>query len=363
MQILIVYASAGAGHKKAAEALYDYIKERSKEAEVLLFDVLEKTTPFFRLSYEHGYNFLVSHALILWRFSFWLTNFKPIRPISRSIALFVNRINTIYFCKFLSREQPDLIISTHFLPSAISSYLKYKNKIKSKLVTVITDFGVHNYWISKGTDLYIVASESTKQELIREDVDASRIKALGIPIASKFKKVFDIAGLKRKLNMDADKFTVLVMTGSFGLGPLEEIINVLRKDVQLLVVCAANKKLYGRLTNKKWANVKVLGFVDNVEELMAVSNIIITKAGGLSISEILTMELVPIFISVIPGQEENNVLALKSYGVGFSPKSIEDLRKIVLDLKEHPQELNYLKENIRKVKKPDAVGEIYNAVC
>jgi processive 1,2-diacylglycerol beta-glucosyltransferase len=131
----------------------------------------------------------------------------------------------------------------------------------------------------------------------------------------------------------------------------------------MLVVCAKNKKLFSRLKRKKYSGVKVFGYVDNIEEFMAVSDIIITKPGGLSISELLVRELVPIFISAIPGQETENVRALQEYGVGISLNEPGEIRKTVLDYKRHPHKMERAKKIIRQIKKPDAAREIYRVIC
>lgn len=363
MKIIVSYASAGAGHFKAAEAIYNYIKERCPEIDVRIVDAIEKANSLFRISYTFGYSFLVTRLKFLWGLAFWLTDFKLLRPFTKPIASVINQLNSKEFAQFLIRENPDVIISTHFLPSQISSNLKKAKKIKSRLVTIITDFSVHSFWVSADTDIYVVASEFTRAELINEGVREERIKEFGIPIDLKFLKQYDRGKLCRKFDIDENKFTILIMTGSFGLGPLEKIVNALYRDVQILVVCAANKKLYTTLKNRNLANVKVFGFIYNPEELMAVSGIIITKPGGLTISEILGMELVPVFISAIPGQEAGNVEVLKRYDIGLCARSIKALKNIVLDFKEHQDKLKRIKENIRKVKKPDCLREICNAVC
>ena len=363
MKILVVYASAGAGHRKAAEAVYNYLKEHYKGLDLTIIDALKKTNLFFSSSYNWGYNLLINRAIFIWRLFFWLTDFRYLRPITRRIATFVNWVNTRKFLKFLIQENPDFIISTHFLPSEIICLLKNRQKIKSKLITVITDFGVHPYWISKGTDIYVVASGLTKERLIREGIAQDAIKVFGIPVEAKFSRKLDKTELCKKLDLDENKFTVMLMTGSFGIGPLEEITEALHKEAQVLVVCAKNKKVYEKLKNKNLSNVRVFGFIDNVEELMAVSDLIITKPGGLTISELLNMELFPLFVSRIPGQESANVEVLAKYGVGLYAESIEEIKNIALDLKDHPQKLQDLKEDIRKIKKPFASREICNVVC
>ncbi|HPT39626.1 MAG TPA: glycosyltransferase [Candidatus Omnitrophota bacterium] len=362
MKVLIIHASAGAGHRRAAEAIYNYLKENSPDLELVLLDALDKTNALFKFDYTKGYSFLVHYATRIWHWAFLVTDSKFLRPVSRSIARIINCINSQRLIRYFIQENPDVIISTHFLPSELAAGLKKKHKLSSKLITVITDYGVHPFWISAGTDLYVVASDFTRDRLVLEGVSLERIRVLGLPFDPKFLRHFDRRVLCHKFGIDHKKFTVLLMTGSFGLGPLEEIIEVLHKDCQILAVCAGNERLYSRLIKRNLENVKVFGFVSNAEELMAASQVIITKPGGATITEVLIMELPAIFISAIPGQETANVEALAKYGIGASPKNIEELKKVVLDLKNNPEKILELKQKIRQVQKPFACKELASVI-
>jgi processive 1,2-diacylglycerol beta-glucosyltransferase len=249
------------------------------------------------------------------------------------------------------------------LPSEIAAHLKKQGRLTSKLITVITDFGVHPFWVCEGTDVYAVATDFTKRQLVLAGGKEECVKESGIPINPGFLKHYDKGAVRKALGLEQNKFTVLVITGSFGIGDIERIVELLHKDVQVLVVCARNLTLYKRLKNRNYPEVEVFGFVNNIPELMAASEVVITKPGGLTISELLAMELVPVFISEIPGQETTNANILEEYGVGIRVKKIEDLKDIILNFKENPERLNRLKENIRKIKKPFAVEELYNVVC
>ncbi|MFA5276329.1 MAG: glycosyltransferase [Candidatus Omnitrophota bacterium] len=363
MKIFIIYASAGAGHTKAAEAVYDYFKAINCSDTVRLIDVLDSSSLIYKFAYKSGYSFLIRYPVWLWAAAFWLTDFRPLRFLSCWLVAISNSLNTKSFRRFLVEENPDYIISTHFLPSEIAAKLKSEKRITSKLITVITDFGVHPFWINKETDLYLVASAATKQDLLSEGVPENRIKESGIPVKERFLKKHDKRALCSKLGIDADKFTVLIMTGSFGIGPIKEIVQALYQDTQLLVVCALNKQLYEDLSRKNFPNVKVYAFVDNSDELMAVSDLIITKPGGLSISEILNIGLIPIFISSIPGQEKKNVSVLSKLGIGSLPKNTKEIRDVVLGLKANPGRFNALKEKIRVLSKPDCLKDIADVVC
>lgn len=364
MNIVIVYSLAGAGHRRSAEALYKYFKENCQSVEVKIIDVLEKAHPLFQKIHSYGYAFLVNHLVWIWRFGFWLTSLKGLRGINNAIKFVIDRLSTKKFAEFLTEKNPDCVISTHFLPSEVSAYLKRKGRINSKLVTVITDFSVHPYWICAATDIYVVASTFAKEQLISEGIKENNIREFGIPIDAKFLIKHEKVILSKKFGIAENKFTALIVTGSFGLGPIEEIADLLYKDIQVLVICANNKKLYAKLKNKNYPGVKVFGFVDNIEELMATSDIIIMKPGGVSISEILAMELIPIFISPIPGQETANMQLLKKYGVGHRRiERIYDIKNIILDYKEHPDKLKSMKEKMAAIKKPFAAREICNVIC
>jgi len=362
MKIIIVYSSAGTGHQRAAESLYNCLKENCPKTEIQLIDTLGKTNIVFKRIYTYGYKFLVHYATWLWQISFWITYIKFLRKINKFSTFIIHRLNTGDFSKFLIEESPDYIISTHFLPSEVSAYLKRGKLIKSKIFTVITDFGVHPTWIWPGTDLYIVASDYTKEQLINQGVNKEIIKILGIPVDSLFLAKYKKEEILRKLYLKENIFTVLILTGAFGIGPIEKIVDLLHNDAQILVVCARNKNLFLKLRNKNYPQVKVLGYVDNVAEVMAVSDIIITKPGGLTISELLAMELVPVFISAIPGQETENARILEKCGIGVSAKNLRDVKDIILDFKEHPEKINEIKENIKKIKKPNPSGELCNVI-
>lgn len=365
MRIIVVYASAGKGHTKAAEAIYGYLKDCPSLASPQLLDVLDKSSFFFRLSYHWGYSFLVNRCQLLWMISFWVTHSKPLRSATRRISLFLNRMDTRRFAEFLTKEDFDVVISTHFLPSEICAYLKSKGKIKSRLVTVVTDFGVHDFWRCAQTDLYVVASEFTKSMLLEEGVSHKNIKVMGLPADKKFYGIFDRKVIAQRLGLDSQKFTILICTGSFGIGGIEQLAEELAGQVQMLIVTAHNRGLYARLLSRKLPGVLLYSFVNNIEELMAVSDVMIAKPGGMTISECLAMELVPLFITAIYGQEVENINVLKRLRIGQDCRFLPPckLKEVILDLKDHPEKLNALRENHKKLNRRFLVNEFCDAVC
>jgi len=362
MRIIIACASAGAGHLKAAEALDNYFRSRNSGQEVILLDVLEESNFLFGNFYSRSYSFMIKHAQWLWRFVFYVTSRKIFQPVLTKTRTLHNRLNVNKFRQYLMQTNPEVIISTHYLPANIVSDLKKKKKISSQLITVITDFGAHPFWVYEQTDLYAVASDLSRQELIKLGIPADKVKVTGIPVDAKFYNGFNKSVIRAKLDLEPGKFTVLVVTGSFGIGPIEQIVDLLQGQAQIIAVCAKNKKLFSRLIRKSYPGVKVFGFVDNIEELMAAADLIVTKPGGLSIAELLAMQLAPVFISAIPGQETQNVKILAQYGIGEKANNAVQVKKIVLEYLNAPQKLKFVHEQIIKIRKPNAVEEIYRAL-
>lgn len=363
MKIIITYASAGTGHRRAAEAIYNYFKENCPSHDLKIIDALEKTNFLFKNIYSKGYLFLVNHALWLWGFSFWLTSIKASRTIANILIFAINRLNAKKFFQFLINERADFIISTHFFPPEVAARLKKIKKLDAKLITVVTDFGIHPLWIAGGTDMYIVASNVSKEQLILEGIPEDSIKDFGIPIDAKFFKKYEKNILCKKFAIAPDKFTILIATGSSAIGQVEEIVGSLYKEVQILVVCAHNKILYARLRKRNYPNVRAFGFIDNMQELMAVSDMIITKPGGLTITESLAMGLLPIFITAIPGQETENAKILAKKSIGINIKDVASIKDVVLDFRDHPDKLKNMKEKINELKRPFVVKELCDVIC
>jgi processive 1,2-diacylglycerol beta-glucosyltransferase len=251
------------------------------------------------------------------------------------------------------------------LPTETVSYLKAKKKIASRLITVITDFGVHDFWMSFQTDNYIVGTQYTRMQLMEAGVKDEKILVWGIPVEEKFFQRYERKALAKKIGVGPEKFTVLISTGSFGLGIIEKAVKALYPHVQLLVVCANNIRLFKRLERLGLGGVKIYGFVPNIEELMAVSDLIITKPGGLTISECLSTEIVPVFITAIYGQESENLDVLLNMGIGLDCRrfSAKRIKGLILDLAAHPEILYQARNAIKALNHIFPVEELRHVVC
>lgn len=355
-KILILYASAGSGHKKAAEAILRSVKARSLDAEAL--DVVSFMSPWVARLYTDGYTALISRFACVWGLLYFISDVPALKLFNVHMRRFLNAFLCPKLATYLLRMKPDLVISTQFLASEIVSYAKMKFALKTKLVTVITDFKVHNFWLSPNTDLYCCAHETTRDILIEKKIPMERIAVTGIPLDEKFLKACDTGILRQKFGLKSYLPTVLLVTGGIGAGPLEEIVGMLKDEVQLLVVCGYNKALYERLRREPHENVKIFGFVDNMEELMRVSQLMITKAGGLSIAEGLAMGLPMLFFLIIPGQEAHNAKFVQREGAGLITRSLTEIKEMVLRFKAMPELLASFKTRTQLLAKPDSCRRI-----
>lgn len=345
---------------KAAEAIYNGIKKYTNH-DAHLVDALDYTSPAFKTLYRGTYTNLITYVPWLWGFVFRLLDAPALQSAIRKFRRFYNALNTKGFHKFLKEENFDYIISAHFMPNEVSCALKRQGKITAEIISVITDYDVHKIWLADGIDTYCVASDWTKKKLKSLGINESKIVATGIPSDEKFSQAHDIVELKKKIGIKPDVFTVLIATGSFGIGPIEAIVEKL-EGFQVIVICGHNKGLFMRLNAKNYPLVKVCGLVDNMFEMMAVSDVMITKPGGLSVTEALVSQLPLIFFNAIPGQETGNVRVLEEYGIGISDVPIE---KIVEELKALKSSKDKFLTALKKTKalaRPSAVKDIISFI-
>ena len=350
MKIFIIYASAGFGHQKIAESINETAISLYGKNNITLLDVLDFTPHLFKFMYSKGYIFLISKIRWLWAIIFFLSNTKYLKLINYNFRRFSNRMFCYSFFNFIKKEHPDTIISTHFLVNELISFLKEKKQIKTKLISVVTDFGVHNFWLAKNIDTYVAACKRTKEILISKHVNKQKIRVLGVPIRKEFQRQIDRNAIRKKLGLQSEGFTTLILTGGIGIGPIFQIVKLLIDKINVIVICGNNKKLYYHLKKLNYGNLVVFGWIDYVEEAMAASDIAITKPGGSTISECLAMNLPMIFFSIIPGQEYQNAQIISKYGLGFILNKPRDIKEKVLYLKDNPQETSVIKERINSFK-------------
>jgi processive 1,2-diacylglycerol beta-glucosyltransferase len=281
---------------------------------------------------------------------------------NNSFRFLTDYISAQRFVKLLKAEKPEIILSTHFLLSSIITVFKRKvPSSKLRLLTIITDYNLHPYWIGEGVDLYIVSCGYVRDELQKRAISEDKIKVYGIPAHQKFYLALDRNNTARKLGVEPSKFTILIITGTIGIGPIEEIVKALADIAQLLVVCGRNQGLFMRLDKLSHPHVTPYPLIDYVDELMSVSDIVLTKAGGLTISESLAKRLPMIFFSSIPGLETANARVISAYGASFITRTIPEIKEKALSLM-NDLTLSRLARNLNALRKVDALSKIASEI-
>lgn len=333
-RILVVYATAGTGHKKAALAIKKAL-DLIGSADVDIIDSLDYASSFFKFSYPRFYIYMVNRIPFIWGIFYYLLDNKIFYGLVSWMRHLGNWINGRPLAKYLYEKNYDTIISTHFFAQDVIA-MEGRDKISSQLINVITDYRTHSFWITDRTDTYVVAHLKTREDLMTKySVASDKIKVMGIPIDPVFSKNKDKALISAKLGIRKGFFTVLIGSGGFGVGPIIELVKAFKGisvPAELLVVCGKNESLFNDVVAlKEYVGIpmEVYGFVDNMDELMHISDVIVTKTGGMMSSEALSKGLPIIGISPIPGQETRNFNMLVENGVVFEAKESEDAPKIV----------------------------------
>ena len=328
MRVLIATVTAGAGHLQAAAALEQAWRELRPGDAVEKVDLLDFVSGLQRNVYVQGYVKLVEHAPELWGMVFKKTdNPALLRKVARFRRGFAERTNH-KFVKYLKAFQPDAVICTHYLPVEIMAHLERKG-FNPLTVCVVTDFEAHALWMEQAVDLYCVAAEETKSSLVARGAKADNVVVTGIPIATKFSTPPDPRAVRKSHGIRDDLPVLLVLGGGFGMGPVAEILaafDKIERDFQTVVVAGRNEKLRRDLACADYRHpTRVLGFVTNMHEWMAVADLVVTKPGGLTTSEALALGKPLFILNPIPGQEAANSDFLLERGAAAKVNRMEDV--------------------------------------
>ena len=313
-RVLILSASAGAGHLRAAEALEVAAREAYPDLYVENHDVLAFTNGVFRRLYAKTYLDLVNAAPHLLGMLYdWLDQpIKPNRDLGERLRRLVQKLNLLKFEKLVRQGNWDLVINAHFLPAELIAHLRLGEKVNVPQVTVCTDFATHRLWVNQPCERYFCATEEGAEYLGFFGVPRETIDVTGIPIHPDFGREVDRNALLQKHGLTGDRPIVLQMCGGFGVGPVEEIYRSLLRvelPLEVVVIAGRNAELEAELETIERPDrhgVKVLGFTKEMHELMAIADVVVTKPGGLTTSEALARGLPLIIANPIPGQETRN---------------------------------------------------------
>ncbi len=364
-KVLVLSASAGAGHVRAAEAVVRAIEEMGAAEEVRHVDALEYTNKLFRHLYSKAYVEMVNKApeLLGWLYDAFDTPWKNER---RRLAL--DKLNTRPLVRMLKQYQPEVVICTHFLPAEIISWLKAKERITVPQAIVVTDFDVHAMWLCHHYEQYFVALDETRVHLENLGIPPEKITVSGIPIDPLFAQAKDKRSMRAKHGLDVERTTILLSAGGFGVGPVEHILQSLaglQHPAQVVALCGRNddlklrvERLAAELSPGHALRIKAVGYTTEMDEFMSASDVLLGKPGGLTTSEALAKGLVFCVVNPIPGQEERNSDHLLEEGVAIRCNNLPALAYKIDRLLDDPARVETMKDNARRLARPHAAREI-----
>jgi processive 1,2-diacylglycerol beta-glucosyltransferase len=364
-RILVLSASVGAGHLRAAQAVELALRELAPHAIVRNLDVLTMANTAFRRMYGTAYLDLVNHAPHMLGLLYDLMD-KPRRPRSRRdrLRLAFEELNLRPFLKLLQEEHWDVVVNTHFLPAEIIAHLRRKGKLSVPQITATTDFETHRLWVNQPCDVYTTATEEGRQYLAHWGVPLETIHVTGIPIHPVFTQEKSCKDCQKKQGVDCNRPVILQLAGGFGVGPIGQLyqsILAVETPIQLVVVCGKNAKAkegLAALAVPARHRVKLMGFTDQIDELMAAADVVVSKPGGLTTSEVLARGAAMMIVNPIPGQESRNSDYLLESQAAVKVNNIGTLAYKLESLLSDRKRLEQIKANARRISKPRAAFDV-----
>jgi processive 1,2-diacylglycerol beta-glucosyltransferase len=370
-RLLILSASAGAGHVRAAQAIERACAGADCGWKVEHIDILQYTNPLFRTMYSRMYLDLVNRSpeVLGWLYD---QLDKPWKNRRRKLAF--DKLNVGPFVKMLEGHRPDVVVCTHSLPAEIISWMKVRERrqLAVKQAIVITDFDVHALWLCDHYERYFVALDETREHLERLEVPGAKITVSGIPIDPAFAGSMDRAATRRKHGLEPGRTTILVSAGGYGVGRVEVVLRQLlelKHPAQVVAICGRNAELKDQVDalaadrpGGSEVALKVVGYTSEMHEFMAASDLIVGKPGGLTSSEALASGLVFVVVDPIPGQEERNSDHLLENGAAIRCNNLPTLAYKIDRLLDDAERLSAMQANARKMGRPRAAFEVVDVL-
>jgi len=321
----IVYVSAGNGHRMAARALRESFDHRAVPN--VIMDILDFSSDLFKWSYSDVYAFVSEHSHLACH---ELTDKN--REASVALRLFekISTENVKKFMRYIAENEPKKCICTHYFPLNVLSRMKEEGLYRGEIYTVITDFGLRRMWVKDSVDKYFISGDRVLSGLLELGVPSEKIAMTGIPVSKKY-SVLE----KKGRNFQEKKLSVLFVASSIPNALALEILASLSRTglpLDVTVVTGRNRDLLADLENAVFGetlSLRILGFVNNLEVLMSEASVLITKPGGLTVSEALCAAIPMVLVNPIPKQETNNSAYLQEKGAGILASTASDVERLM----------------------------------
>jgi processive 1,2-diacylglycerol beta-glucosyltransferase len=367
-RIAILHATAGSGHKRAAQALAGAIASLSPGATVREVDTLVFASRLYRGTYAASYNAMAARAPRLWGVLYHSWALAPVNRGTAPVRLALDRLNLRRLVRVCENEAPDAVVCTHFLPVEALSYVRGRGRLNVPLYCVITDFTAHPFWVFPHVDRYFVAHARVADELAALGVERARIDVTGIPVDARFSRTIGRDVARQRFGLEPGRPAVLIMGGGSGVGPLVDVAERLVNSVarpRVIVVCGTNHRLRDQIDALPAAmagQVRTFGFTHEVDALLEASDVIVSKAGGLTCSEALVKHTPLVVFRPTPGQEVSNAQFLVSERAALNADTIDEVEAAVTRLLREPQEAERVRAAEARIAAPAAAETIARRV-
>ena len=360
-RIVLMYISEVSGHRSATLAIEKAIMAFEPQSEILNINAFNYTNPISEKVINRIYMEVIKYTPKLWDYLY--DNPKVVKSLEK-IKSNIHKSNSPKLKKLFDKFNPDLVVCTQAYPCGMVADYKKTYNVDLPLVAVLTDYIPHAYWVYDKVNYYITPCEDVSLRLEKKGVEKCKIKSLGIPFDHKFNQKLNSEEIYQKLKLYPHKPVVLIMGGGQGLGPIKTIVKSLEKskyDISELIVTGTNKKLYRSLKRKVRRykkDIHIFGFVQNIHELMHISKVIISKPGGVTTAEALSMKLPMVIVKPIPGQEINNTNFLTYKGAAIKVDEPKEVYQVIDELLKDKKRLGELKQAAGSIAKPNASMDI-----
>lgn len=361
-KILFISAPVGAGHIKAAQAVRSALGKEYNYIETKMANVFDFFNPYIGKSILKVYLKILQLFPALYGMAYSWGNESYFALLGRKI---ISGYLANHMEKYIIEYNPTAIVCTHATPTGLVAHLIKKNKLNIPVIAVVTDFVVHRLWIYPEIKNYVVANKAMGDFLTLHGIEQNSIRVMGIPVDEKFSQIPDKQQIIKELGLDSQRKTMLVMGGGAGMLPMDEIIlccEDIDADLQIIAVAGHNKSIYHKLLTlqpKLRHRVLILEYVDNISDLMAISDLIISKPGGMTTAETLCRGLPMLIYRPIPGQEEGNTRYLINCQAAVRADSLKEIQELIRKLFiEEPRMLTTLQENALRLSQPRSAEQI-----
>lgn len=360
-RIVLMYISEISGHHNATLAIEKAIRILAPNAEVSNINAFNYTNPVAEKIVNSIYMSIIKVAPGIWDYLY--DNPKIVKRIEKAKQN-INKTNSPKLKKLFERLKPDAVVCTQAFPCGMVAGFKKTYQADLPLIAVLTDYVPHSYWIYDAVDCYITPSEDVSMRLIKKGVPAQKVKPLGIPFDPKFNTALNKDSIFSKYKLSPGIPTILIMGGGQGLGPIKTIVKSLEKvnrELQEIIVTGTNKKLYNSLKRriKKYKKkIIIFGYTQSINELMSIADIVISKPGGVTTSEVLSLAKPMLIIKPLPGQEANNTAYLTQREAALDIEEPDKINLVIEDLLRDPQKLKHLSDSAKRISKPHASMDI-----